>query len=65
MQLSKKSLLNKEIRIKYRLQAIDPENEAIEKAKKNKKRFKSEVLTNGDTLKQLLARSRYFLYKNK
>jgi transposase len=22
-------------------------------------------LTNGDTLKQLLARSRYFLYKNK
>ena len=54
-----------EIRIKYRWQAIDKENEAIEKAKKNKKRFESEVLTNGDTLKQLLARSRYFLYKNK
>ena len=54
-----------EIRIKYRWQAIDQENEAIEKAKKNKKRFESEVLTNGDTLKQLLARSRYFLYKNK
>jgi transposase len=54
-----------EIRIKYRWQAIDQENEGIEKAKKNKKRFESEVLANGDTLKQLLARSRYFLYKNK
>ncbi|MFV8373681.1 ISL3 family transposase [Flavobacterium sp. LB2P74] len=54
-----------EIRIKYRWQAIDQENEGIEKAKKNKKRFESEVLANGDTLKQLLARSRYFFYKNK
>lgn len=54
-----------EIRIKYRWQAIDQENEAIEKAKKSKKRFESEVLNNGDTLKQLLARSRYFLYKSK
>jgi transposase len=54
-----------EIRIKYRWQAIDQENEAIEKAKKNKKKFEPYVLTNGDTLKQLLARSRYFLYKNK
>jgi transposase len=54
-----------EIRIKYRWQAIDQENEAIEAAKKSKKRFEPEVLINGDTLKQLLARSRYFLYKNK
>jgi transposase len=54
-----------EIRIKYRWQAIEQENEAIEKAKKSKKRFEPEVLSNGDTLKQLLARSRYFLYKNK
>ena len=54
-----------EIRIKYKWQAIDKENGAIEKAKKNKKRFESEVLTNCYTLKQLLARSRYFLYKNK
>ena len=28
-----------EIRIKYRWQAIDQENEAIERAKRNKKRF--------------------------
>jgi transposase len=54
-----------EIRIKYRWQAIDQENEAMEKAKKSHEKFESEVLTNGDTLKQLLARSRYFLYKNK
>ena len=54
-----------EIRIKYRWQAIDQENEAIKKAKKTNKSFESKVLTNGDTLKQLLARSRYFLYKNK
>jgi transposase len=54
-----------EIRIKYRWQAIDQENEALEKAKKDNKKFESQVLTNGDTRKQLLARSRYFLYKNK
>jgi len=48
------------IRIKYHWQAIDQQNEAIEKAKKSKKRFEPEVLKNGDTLKQLLARSHYF-----
>jgi transposase len=53
-----------EIRIKYRWQAIDQENEAIERARKNRKKFEPEVFKNGDTLKQLLARSRYFLYKN-
>ncbi len=54
-----------EIRIKYRWQAIDQENEAIEKAKISKKKFEPTLLANGDTVKQLLARSRYFLYKNK
>ncbi|MBE0392375.1 hypothetical protein BJQ96_02223 [Flavobacterium sp. PL0002] len=54
-----------EIRIKYRWEAIDQENNAIEKAKKSKLNFESQILSNGDTLKQLLARSRYFLYKNK
>jgi hypothetical protein len=39
-----------EIRIKYRWQAIDQENEAIEKPRKNKKKFEPYVLTNGDTL---------------
>jgi transposase len=54
-----------EIRIKYRWEAIDQENDAIEKAKKSKVNFESTILSNGDTLKQLLARSRYFLYKAK
>ena len=54
-----------EIRIKYRWEAIDQENDAIERARKSKVNFESKTLSNGDTLKQLLARSRYFLYKNK
>jgi transposase len=54
-----------EIRIKYRWQAIDMENEAIEKAKFTKTKFESKILSNGDIIKQLLARSRYILYKNK
>ncbi|WP_425280027.1 ISAon1 family transposase, partial [Flavobacterium fluviatile] len=54
-----------EIRIKYRWQAIDQENNAMEKAKNAKRTFEPKTLSNGDTIKQLLARSRYFLYKNK
>ena len=54
-----------EIRIKYRWQAIDLENEAIEKAKSSKKKYNPILLANDDTVKQLLARNRYFLYKNK
>ena len=53
-----------EIRIKHRWEAIDAENDAIEVARKNKKSYKPIVLSNGDTVKQLLARSRYILYKN-
>jgi transposase len=50
-----------EIRIKYRWQAIDLENEAIEKARTSNKKFDPVLLSNDDTIKQLLARSRYFL----
>lgn len=53
-----------ECRIKYRWQALDAENEAISLARKNKKVFHPEILSNGDTLKQLLARSRYLLFKH-
>ena len=53
-----------EVRIKYRWEALDAENEAIEKAKKNGTAYRPEILTNGDTLKQLLARSRYLLFKH-
>ena len=54
-----------EIRIKYRWQAIDHENEAIEKARNQRKNSILSTYQMDDTLKQLLARSRYFLYKNK
>lgn len=52
-----------EIRIKHRWEAIDQENQDIENAKAEKKRYEPLTLSNGDTIKQLLARSRYSLYK--
>lgn len=53
-----------EARIKYRWEALDAESEAIEQARKNKQAYQPEVFSNGDTLKQLLARSRYLLFKH-
>lgn len=52
-----------ELRIKHRWEAIDAENEAIQKSRKHKKAYHPTILENGDTIKQLLARSRYVLYK--
>ncbi len=52
-----------EMRIKYRWEALDLENDAIEQAKSTHVEYVAEVLPNGDTIKQLLARSRYALYK--
>lgn len=60
-QLASEAL--QEIRIQYRWQAIDAENNAIEQAKLYKLSYTPEILENGDTLKQLLVRSRYLLYK--
>lgn len=53
-----------ELRIKYRWEALDRENEAIAGAKRNKVPYRPEILENGDTVKQLLARSRYLLFKH-
>lgn len=53
-----------ELRIKYRWEAIDQENEKIKKARSSKGAFIPEILHNGDSRKQLLARSRYLLYKS-
>jgi transposase len=52
-----------EIRIKHRWEALDAENDAIEQATVTQTEYVAEVLSNGDTVKQLLARSRYALYK--
>lgn len=51
------------LRIKHRWKELEIENDAIEKAKKEGKRYKSFELENGDTPKQLLARCRYILAK--
>jgi transposase len=51
------------IRINYRWSELDKENIAIEAAKKQGKKYKSEELSNGDTPKQLLARCRYIIAK--
>ena len=61
-QLANEAL--QEIRIKYRWEAIDQENQAIEESKKHKLNYEPILLSNGETLKQLLARSRYLLYKS-
>lgn len=54
-----------EIRIDYRKQAIKEENEKITEARKQGKRNIPIVYENEDTKKQLLARSRYLLFKPK
>lgn len=53
-----------EIRIKHRWDAIDNETEALREARYNQTRFEPIILPNGDTVKQLLARSRYLLFKS-
>ena len=53
-----------EIRIKYRWQVLDQESSATNLAKANNQTYCPEILSNGDTLKQLLARSRYLLFKH-
>ncbi len=54
-----------EERIRLRWEIIELENSAILEAQKNENTYKSETLGNGDTHKQLLARSRYLLFKSK
>jgi transposase len=50
-------------RVNYRWAAIDAENAAFKTAKEQGVKHIPEILSNGDTLKELLARSRYLLYK--
>ncbi|WGH77052.1 transposase [Tenacibaculum tangerinum] len=53
------------VRVQHRWKAIEDENEAIEAAKKEGKKYKPILLSNGDTKKQLLARNRDILAKKK
>lgn len=51
------------IRIKLRWKELDKENKAISEAKKQGLKYKPIQFSNGDTPKQLLARSRYIIAK--
>ena len=51
------------LRIKQRWIELDKENKAILEAKKQHRKYKPIRLSNGDTAKQLLARSRYIIAK--
>ena len=53
-----------QLRIEYRWEAIDQENKEIELSKELKRPYLPEILANGDSLKQLLARSRFLLFKD-
>ena len=53
-----------EMRIAHRWEAINEETDAMEEAKLSNKKYIPQTLQNGDTKKQLLARSRYLLFKS-
>jgi transposase len=53
-----------ETRIKYRWEALEQENKEIELARKQRSTYTPALLPNGDSVKQLLARSRYLLFKH-
>jgi transposase len=52
-----------ELRIKHRWEIFNLENIAYKEARSKDDIYKPEILENGDTIKQLMARSRYPLYK--
>ena len=53
-----------EMRIALRWDAINEETDAMEEAKLSGKEYIPQILENGDSKKQLLARSRYLLFKS-
>lgn len=53
-----------ELRIQYRWEVLDIESQKIKDARKQGLSYEPEVLSNVDTIKQLLARSRHLLFKH-
>lgn len=53
------------LRVKYRWEELEKENEVIKRSKELGVRYIPKILENGDSPKQLLARSRYILAKKK
>jgi len=54
-----------EIRINERWQAIKEENEEVKRAQAEKRPYRPKLYRNGDSKKQLLARSRHLLFKSR
>ncbi len=54
-----------DLRVSYRWQAVDLENSEIELSKELKRKYIPTTFDNGDTRKQLLARSRHIVMKNR
>ena len=54
-----------EIRIAHRWKAINRDNQLRKEAKKNGEKFHQKLFENNDSERQLLARSRYLLFKSK
>ena len=54
-----------QVRIKYRWEEIEKENTAIALSKEQGSKYIPIELSNGDTYKQLLARGRYILFKDR
>ena len=54
-----------ELRVTERWKAIKEENEMVKKAKEKNKKYFPKIYANGDSKKQLLARSRHLLFKPK
>jgi len=52
-----------EVRMSFRRVALQEENDALEQAKENSVRYIPKTYSNGDTKKQLLARSRHLVFK--
>jgi transposase len=52
------------LRVKYRWEEIEKENQALKTAKEQNIKYEAFTFSNGDSAKQLLARSRYILAKN-
>lgn len=53
-----------EIRIAHRWEAINQETNEMENCKADNRKYKPQLLKNGETKKQLLFRSRYLLFKS-
>lgn len=53
-----------DLRVAYRWEAIDQENEEIKLAKELRQKFIPHLFANGDTRRQLLARSRHIVMKH-